>query len=376
MKINFCGTIFGTDGYSNHCRQLVNALYEINPDIKLEVPLPPDWIRFANDAELNMITKEPRKADVTISVSQPQFWRLHMSDCEKFVGFLVWEGDKIPKYWVEYLCDRKVNQIWVPSQHTKDAIIRTFFIEQHTNESGYPEQLSKDEQEFVNNIKIVPHGVNTNIFKPQPTKKDKFVFLCNKGWRGTLWDRGGVQYVIKAFCEEFKKDEPVELLLKLNPSYINPQLIEQYLKGLNLPKNKPTIKINCDNIPYNRLSEFYNQVDVYVCAQRADAFNIPGIEAMACGLPTIQTGFGGQQDYMNDKNSWSIDYTLVDVENDIQYESVSWAIPNIEYLKNLMREAFEHQNEVKEKGKRALEDSKNFTWRISAKKALKFLNEI
>ena len=203
-----------------------------------------------------------------------------------------------------------------------------------------------------------------------------FVFLVVKGWRGTTWDRGGVQYVIKAFCEEFNKDEPVELFLKLNPSYINPQLIGQYLQELNLPENRPEIRINCDNVPYNKLTEFYNQSDVIVCATRAEAFNLPLLEAMACGLPVITTNYGGQIDFVNDKNGCLINYTLEEVKDDIAYEGVSWAVPDIEHLKKVMREAFTNKEKTKEKGKQALEDSKNWTWKHSAQKALSFLKEL
>ena len=147
----------GTTGYDIHCRSLVNALYEINPDIKLDVPLPPDWMRMVNDAELNMITKEQRKADVTISISQPQFWRMHMDNCDKFVGFCIWEGDVCPFYWTEYFYDRRVNLIFVPSNHTKQAILNTL----ERNKDRLSEENIKN---IKNKLRIVPHGVNTTIF--------------------------------------------------------------------------------------------------------------------------------------------------------------------------------------------------------------------
>ena len=369
MKINFVGTILGITGYDSHCRNLFNALYELNPDIKLEIPLPPDWMRQVNDAELNAITKEPRKADVTIAVTQPQFWRLYMDNCDKFVGFLIFEGSCIPKYWIDYLLDDRVSQIWVPSKHTKNAITNTV-------ESLIPGKCESNHDIIYDKVKIVPHGVSTTIFKPQEVKKDKFVFLSNKGWRGTSWDRGGVQYVIKAFCEEFKKDEPVELLLKLNPSYVKPQMIGQHLKELNLPKDRPQIRVNCDNVPYNKLTRFYHESDVVVSPTRAEAFNLPLAEGMACGIPVITTNYGGQIDFVNEKNGWLIDYKLEEVKEDLQYEGVKWGIPDINHLRELMRESFANREKTKEKGQQALKDIQLFTWKHSAKKALDFLKII
>lgn len=207
-------------------------------------------------------------------------------------------------------------------------------------------------------------------------KNKPFVFLVVKGWRGGMEDRGGVGYVLKAFCEEFKKGENVCLLLKLNPSYLNPQMLKQKIDELKLPEDRPEIKINIDNMPYKKLPELYCQSDVYVCAQRADAWNLGGTEAMACELPTIQTNFGGQTDYVNDKNGWLIDYKLEEVKGDIVYEEVSWAIPDITHLKKLMRKIFENKKETKEKGQQALKDVQNWTWANSAIKALDFLKEL
>ncbi len=241
MKINIIGNLLGIDGYSNHTKGLVNALYKINPDIKLDIPLQQGWEQQVNDAELAMIKNIHGTPDVTIAIATPPFWRICLGDKTKhFIGFLVWEGDKIPKYWIEYLMDERVDQIWVPSLHTKDAICQTF------RESASTEDYMSD---YHKKIKIVPHGYDPEIFNRHQVKipsfkeqlddrisKDEssclpnttpFKFIVNKGWRGGMEDRGGVQYVLQAYANEFKKDENVELLLKLNPSYINAAIVSQ-----------------------------------------------------------------------------------------------------------------------------------------------------
>ena len=234
-------------------------------------------------------------------------------------------------------------------------------------------QLTKEQlNKIQKKIRVVPHGVNRNIFYNQklPKKDDIFRFISNKGWRGTNWDRGGVQYLIKAFCEEFGKDEKVQLILKLNPSYINPDHIQPALQQLNIDQDHPPISINHENIPFYKLPNLYNQADCYVCATRAEAFNLPGMEAMACGLPTIQTAYGGQVDYMTSDNSLFIDWTLEEVKEDIMYEGISWATPLISSIRKQLRWAFEHQDKIKEKGKQAEEDSKQWSWDSSAKKII------
>jgi len=158
MKINIIGSILGTSGYDNHCKGLANALYKLNPNIKLDVPLSPNWGQLVNDAELAMIKTEPRTPDVTIAIMTPPNWRIALADnCKKFIGFCVWEGDSCPLYWIEYLYDRRVNMIWCPSEHTKQAILNTL-------ERNKDKLNNEDIQNIQDKIRIVPHGVDLNIF--------------------------------------------------------------------------------------------------------------------------------------------------------------------------------------------------------------------
>lgn len=365
MKINIHGSIFGIDGYSHHTRSLANALYKV-ADCKLSTQLPQNWMQQVNDAELDMIMKPERLEDWNVIVTIPHMWKLFLGQ-GKNACYCVWEGDRVPDSWIEEFENPRVDLILVPSQHTYDAIMTTW-------------HQFYDDKAIEEKLRIIPHGVNREIFyntDNEPTDKyvDKsiFKFICNKGWRGTSWDRGGVQYVIKAFAEEFNKDENVKLEIVLNPSYINPQILQQAIQQLNLPENRAPIHIACDVFTPQQIAKIYNECDCYVCATRAEAFNLPGLEAMSCGLPTIQTAFGGQIDYMNLNNSQFVEYSLVESEEIPAYEGIQWALPDIEYLKRNMRWAFENKEKIKEMGKQAEEDSKKFTWELSAKKIIEIL---
>ncbi len=47
-----------------------------------------------------------------------------------------------------------------------------------------------------------------------------------------MWDRGGVQYTIEAFLNEFTDKDSVVLLIKINPSYGVPDMTKnnQWIK--------------------------------------------------------------------------------------------------------------------------------------------------
>lgn len=364
LKINITGPIFSGDGYSSHTRNLANALYKI-ADVKLSTQLMTGWERQVNDEELKMITKPGKENDVNIIISTPHYWKMFLGtgiNC----AYCIWEGDRVPESYIEEMKNSKIDYIFVASNHTKQAILNVLKSEEH-------KIYEETNKEIIDKIKIIPHGVDPTKFFPKEIKHDKFSFVSTKGWRGTNWDRGGVQYLIKAFCEEFRKDEQVELFIKLNPAYINQDILKQALTLMNLPEDRSLIRFVLDMMPYEKLVDVYNQSDVFICPTRSEAFNIPGLEAMACGLPTIQTNFGGQTDYMSDKNSLFINYELERVKDDLMYEEVQWAIPDINHLRAQMRWAFEHQNEIKQMGKQALEDSKQWTWEQTSLKIVDIL---
>ncbi len=390
-NLKIIGNFFGIDGYSSHTRQLFNALANRNDtNVKIETQLPENWLKIVNDNELDAITKEDNSKFDNLIISLPHMWKL-FTGLNKNYAYVIWEGDSVPCSWIEEFLNPKIDLIFVPSNHTKKAIEKTLY-------EGWTDYLTDEfnDKYLLDKIKVIPHGVDRSIFHSQqmiedaggsvtnvalkpgkekspPLDAGTFKFICNKGWRGTSWDRGGVQYLIKAFAEEFKKDEKVQLILKLNPAYIKPEQISQAIQQLNLPEDRAQININCDAVPFDKLPLLYNQANCFVCATRAEAFNLPGMEAMACGLPTIQTLFGGQIDYMNPDNSRGILYDLEEVKEDVMYEEAKWATPKIESIRENLRWAFNNQDKIKEMGKYAEEDSKQWTWDKSAENILSVL---
>jgi len=363
-NLKITGNFFGSDGYSSHTRQLFNALAKRDDtNMKIETQLPQDWIKQVNDNELDAITKEDDGKFDNIIITMPQMWRL-FTGLNKNYAYVIWEGDCVPSSWIEEFENPKIDYIFVPSSHTQEAILKTL-----------AQDWIEDYHTIVNKIKIIPHGCDKQVFYNKNIQKqdDVFRLYCNKGWRGSLFDRGGVQFLLQAFSQEFSKDEKIELHLKLNPSYINPQHINQALINLNLSEDKPPININCEILSMQQLNELYNKADCFICPTRCESFGLPGLEAMSTGLANIQTSWGGQTDYMTDKNSLFIDYELNFSEELPLYENVKWASPKIDSIRKQMRWAFENQDKIKEMGKQAEEDSKKWTWDITTQKIMNIL---
>jgi len=359
-EINFFGDIFSQTGYASHSRQFVNALYKLNPQIYLECIKPPNFERWCSTAEMNMLTTPPFEQNVTsVMINLPPFWSLALSNRSKyFYGWCVWESTSIPTYWKEILNRKDVTGIIAPSHHTKQAIESTI----GTNPK----------------IHIIPHGVNTTLFKPSTAiTHENFTFIANKGWAYGINDRGGVQWLLLAFCKEFQHDNNVKLILKINTIYcpLGWNLTNELIKLGLTPEITKNVEFIIDNVDYNSLPNLYNKGDVFISPTMGDAFNLPCLEAMACGLPVITTNFGGQTDYVNNDNGWLIDSELIEVKHDIMYEGNEWAKPKLEHLQKIMRYCYEHQEEVKEKGINALQTAQQYTWEKSAKQFLNLINE-
>lgn len=371
-RINIIGPIFGTDGYVSHTENLSNALNKI-ADCRLTTQLPAGWNLSVSDAQLQMITKQGKEDDINLIIARPDTWKMFLG-LGMNIGYCVWEGDSVPVSYIDEILNPKIDLVFVPSKHTEQAIWNTMG---RINADLHLADNKSNSEILYKKLRVIPHGVDLTKFYPKEKPNDGiFRFISTKGWRGTSWDRGGVQYLIQAFAEEFKKNEKVELLIKLNPAYITPDILNKVISEMKLPEDRPRINVCLDSTKYDKLVDFYNKGDVFVCATRCEAFNLPGIEAMACGLPTIQTNFGGQIDYMNKENALFINYTLGLSEEPLMYEGIKWAIPDKEELKKHLRWSFENQDKIKEMSKKALEDVKNWTWDKSAEKVISAISSI
>jgi len=363
-KITIQGDFFSQTGYGAHTRGLSEALSKI-ADVRAECVLQPGWEQNCPQWLFDAITNtEP--TDVELMIATPPSWLMKLSERPKnFVGFLVFEGSRVPRQWKNICLRKDVSQIWVPSTHVYDAC----------KEAGV--QMEK--------VFIIPHGVDLKKFykvnKPKELESDKFTFLFNKGWAWGADDRSGFNALLKAYTEEFKEDEPVRLLAKINTAYAPPgwNLDNEMKAAIQTTDGRPEIIITTTNTAVDKLKEFYAAGDVFVMPSKSEGFGLVAIEAMACEKPVITTGFGGQTDFVTPENGWLINHESIPAPKGIQhviYEEARWAEPSIKHLRAIMREAFENRDMVKEKGKAALETAKKFTWKHSANRAIEALNAL
>jgi glycosyltransferase involved in cell wall biosynthesis len=160
-------------------------------------------------------------------------------------------------------------------------------------------------------ISVVPHGVKTDTFAPLTDADrragraalgvtDDDVLFVNVGV--ATWNKG-LDYLIRAFAQVRKRYPRARLLLKDHKALYgigadrtlaqvareHPGLIDsQVLAGISLVSG---------SLDQPQLRALFAVADAYVSPYRAEGFNMPVLEAMACGTPVIVTGGGATDDF-------------------------------------------------------------------------------
>lgn len=196
------------------------------------------------------------------------------------------------KTWV---CHTIVNTVPVP------PILATIYKEADVLVSPSKFSTQQLNNYGFENVVTIPHGVNSEIFKPFSEEKKKklkkkagykgkFVFLyvgTNKGFQKGITE---LLYAFKIFLDNSKAMNAVLHLhcYRASSDGLDLGLVAQrfgiadkvfYTEGHNRDAG----------FNEKQMAELYNTADVFVIASRGESFCLPVLEAMSCGIPVIAT---------------------------------------------------------------------------------------
>jgi GT2 family glycosyltransferase len=271
------------------------------------------------------------------------------------IGFTMLETDGIPAEWVRQA--NLMDEVWVPSSFNK----RTF------QNSG-----------VTRPVHVIPLGVDPNYFNPgiigHPLT-GVYTFLSIFEWG----ERKVPELLLKAFNDEFRSDEPVNLLCKV--INVDPGVdVRGEVASLGLDSRGGRIHFSLNHVfPTSQLGSLYRSADCFVLTTRGEGWGMPVIEAMGCGLPVIATAWSAHCDFMNDGNSYPVlAEKLVPARAKCPYyRGFNWAEPSYSDVRRLMRHVFSNQEEARAKGQRAsCEVRTNWTWDKAAEKIIARIDDI
>lgn len=364
------GPVYDATGYGAASREYVFALDRHGVDVKIETykwgPPYTEMDKHMKEKLSNLFEKPDatNKRKILIYHSPP--WKIRPERERKRFDHLilntVWEAAHIPNSWLSTI--DQFDATCVPSHHNMEIMIN----------SGVHVPVF-----------LVPHGTDTNKFQPENSKlaikeaEGKFVFV-------SVFDfnhRKNPETLLRAYWEEFTSNDRVALVIKTAKDYrdgYQKQSVEQkileYKKKLYFGAETAPLIILAGELEENDLTGVYTLGHAFVLPTRGEGVGMPFMEALASGIPVIATGWGGQMDFLNENNSFLIDYKLkypgisMNSEEAIalvyrewfEEEGQLWAEPDIRDLKKTMRYAYEHPNLCQKKGRRGRKDILPLSW--------------
>jgi glycosyltransferase involved in cell wall biosynthesis len=296
---------------------------------------------------------------------------LHPPHVNRLVGevkanLLVWESDVVPRGWVQALA-RHVDRVVVPSEFTRDALIR----------SG----LQGDR------VSVVPYGHAvgecfelSDVASTGASRAARpFTFLSI----AAPHERKGIRQLLRAYRRAFPMNDDV--LLRIKTTYDPAESKRRFpfeisgwrsvLEDCGLAEaGSPRVIVDRRTLRDDELLDVYQEAHVYVQPTWGESFGLALLDAMALGLPAIATGWGGHRGYFPESPD-AIPYRIEEAGSRLYQltPGAHVAIPDEEALATRMRWHREHPEDSRTLGLLSRQHVACWTWRRSARRLLQVL---
>ena len=240
------------------------------------------------------------------------------------IAYPVWESTRLPNHFFEQL--KKFDEVWVPSEWQRKCMA----------EQGFDADL----------IKVVPGGVDADAFYPEPVSYDsyysdgRFKFVVFGRWDY----RKSTKELIETFIKTFSKDEPVDLILSVDNGWATDGIKTTEDRLIHFGFTDPRIKVV--HFPErNDYVKFLKKGHVFLSCSRAEGVNLPLIEAMACGTPSIYSKCSGQLEFASGRG------LPVNIKGQCPSNTAddgTYSEPDFEHLSQVMRDVYSNYNKYKE----------------------------
>ena len=358
VQILYRGILGSTHSWAVVGGELCLALSRIGYDVGVQCTNKESEI--INPELRQLVYRANERAPIGLGYTIPRNLRLFNTD--KKICIYNYETTIMPPGWIKDM--NQVADLILPSS----KFAREIFIQNGATPS----------KTFV-----LPHGVDTSIYNPlippYDYKTEKFKFLCVAQPHA----RKGLDILLKAYAEEFASTENVVLIIKT--SLVDDRRrahyeisVKELLRNFQDTHAMPEVRLLTERM--DSLAGLYTGANCFVLPTRSECFCIPALEAAACKLPVIITGYGGQTDFATSTNSYLIPYKMAEAPRSMQY----WHFdprgkisePDINHLRALMRHVFNNREESKKRAELAYEQViPRFTWDNVAQQLINLIKQ-
>lgn len=367
-KLLFWGPVLTASGYGEHARQLLkgivrSGLYDVSV---CAVPwgqtpsIDSTSDEFAD--EINSLVKKfegdqnsgNARYEIAIQVTIPnEFRRMAPLMIGVTAGI---ETDRVSPAWIKK-ANEQIDVLIVPSTHAAQTYANV----------SYRDPTNGSELKLNRPVLVVPEGFDGRVFNQNEVEVEddllsdlpEFNFISvGLGLDKPFGeDRKNFGNLIKWFCEEFKGDKRVGLVLKL--SLVGSSLMDYNTIASRIKQIKdatgcgefPKIKLIHGRLSKKSLAGLYKhpKVKAYITTTHGEGFGLPMIEASACGLPVLATDWSGHLDFLTNREGKKrfvpLAFDLGEIPQSAAWDGViekgsRWANPRESDVKEKMRKVF------------------------------------
>lgn len=333
-KVLLRAPLLTNSGYGVHSRQVFSWLLEESK--KRNFDLDVECLNWGNcswiidkDKESGLIGEIMKRSkplaklyDVTFQVQLPDEWNPKLGKYNVGITAAV-ETDKCNPAWVDS-CNR-MDKVVIPSTFTKNVIKRSGILK--TELVVIPEWYNE-------NIETTTEGLDLNT-----STSFNFLLVGLLTGNSSNTDRKNIVTTLKYFCEKFKNNKDVSIILKTSmgkSSTFDKKKTKEYVKNVINACRKgnefPKINLLYGNMSKKEMASLYKSKDVncYITLTRAEGYGLPIIDAAASGVPIIATNYSGHLEFLKGEPFLPVDYQLVNVpdekiDNRIFVKDTRWA---------------------------------------------------
>jgi|694.fasta_scaffold17871_5 glycosyltransferase involved in cell wall biosynthesis len=342
IGVNVIGYINGEFGLGEAVRLLIKSMQSVNIPVALinfDVVTnhrheDKTFENFSKDApySINLVLLGPGEANIPLTY----FENSELFKNKYNIYYLNWESEYFPQEYLDNISF--FDEIWVPAKYCQNVIAAVCQVP--VTVIPYPIEI--EIQNYVDELA-------ENFYS-----KTSFNFLFIFDYNSTL-ERKNPLNLIKAFKKAFDKhDKTVSLTIKTSRAN---RFAKEKSKLFDEIDGYENIKIVEKIFEKNTLHNIIKGCDSYVSLHRSEGFGLTMAEAMFFSKPVIATGYSGNLEFMNNENSFLVNYTTCKVDSKIiNYDkNTIWSDPDIEHMSKLMKIVKENSASVKEIAKKGNE---------------------
>lgn len=237
-------------------------------------------------APLYPLINGSQPVDVHVRHMWPPYWSDRSGP---LIMCQAWEFGAVPEDWVRPLNDPMTAGLVVYSSAVKEMFVY----------SGVAEDK----------IVVVPLGVNRAIYHPHgPAMRIEDARKRVLLWVGGLIPRKGLDILLKAYRMAVHPDDDVTLVLKIvgqGTVYQNKEVPQLLQETLSDPRSPHIVLIDQD-LSEAEMAALYRRAWAIVSPYRGEGFNLPVLEAMACGAMAIASDTEPTNEFVPEHIGWRI----------------------------------------------------------------------